>query len=199
MTGVHWNLDGQQMLILPGWHVSDQDQALAWTAVPLAGRMQLRCHMARGRGFVQALRHVLMKGDDMDICRMTDPEVIDHVVEALLQGSLSLHARTAKLPTPTRHRMAVALRGGDAQASQAASPSSMGPSRAEKDAASDAPAAPREALEWAAADQNAQAKTLRLAAVDGVPFCEVCQRLAQGLAEDPGKTLSHNAPLAKAA
>jgi hypothetical protein len=165
---------GQMPNSLP--HMSaGQDPNYEWAHIEVCGLDHGRSLLRHGLGLeqAQALRQLLTGEAEADVWRLSDHQVIDRVAYKLAQSRWILF----KLVLTAAARAKYVWRntpGQHAIRDQAASTVHV------KARQADAPprqlAAAAVESDFESVDQDAQAATLRLAAVNGVPFCAVCER-----------------------
>jgi hypothetical protein len=181
---IHLHAYGQQPVARPGrdlqpwWAGTD-----AWQARRFVDRY------FRDAGRLHVLRHALTSDghDGFDLAQYSDDEVLDTAARRVASGRWKITCEVAaapvavrSVPTPATSPLLGSSSGGSARSSRRpAAPVSRAPARAQAPAAS----TPADAPDWPdTAAQVAQAETLRQAARDGTPFCEICaarQRAAE--------------------
>jgi hypothetical protein len=167
------------MALQSGWQLGQSrprlhrqlDAGYEWEAVHIRD-LEDGHHVARlGQGRQRELRRLLSIDGDVDVSRLTDHEVVDHVTIKLAQRQWMLFRQvlTAKYPSPAR---GVKVPASSSALSPSAlwgrAPAAVAPPQVE----------PVSKPDYAFVQQGAQAATLRRAARDGVPFCEVCEKRA---------------------
>ena len=154
--------------LLPWWAGTD-----AWQARSFMDRY------FRDAGRLHVLRHALTSDghDGFDLAQYSDDEVLDTAARRVASGTWTITCEVAAAPVAVRSvptpAMSPLLGGGGVTRSsrRPAAPVSRAPARAQ---AQSAPVA-ADASDWPDAEaQAAQAETLRQAARDGTPFCEIC-------------------------
>jgi hypothetical protein len=137
----------------------------------------------RDAGRLHVLRHALTSDghDGCDLARHSDDEVLQAAARRVAGGTWKItHEVTAapvavrSVPTPAPSPLlgGGGSGGGTRSSRRPAPPASRAPARAQAPAAS----ARTDDSDWPdKAAQAAQAETLRQAARDGTPFCEICE------------------------
>jgi hypothetical protein len=162
-----WWCSASALAIEPGALVQDYE----WAPVSFDGVSHARHFLQAHDDQVHKLRQMLAFDGAGDVSRQTDHQILDRVAARLAHREWVL----AKKVLTEEAKQRYVPRGAPlplAAASSAISPSSLKPR------ADDAPVVATEVIEpeFKPVDQDAQAATLRLAAVDGVPFCAVCEQ-----------------------
>lgn len=193
MDSIRWGHGWQEMAIcarravatLPPINRGGADDH-EWQPVSIRSVDRARAVLEPGEEQVRKLRHLLAAATGADkVWRLSDHQVIDEVADKLANRQLVLFKKVrsvdAKAPATASAPAAPAV------AAAGASPTTTSikrrPSPVAAPPAQPAPAPPQTAPMSASLDQDAQATTLRLAAKDGTPFCEVCERRKRELAE----------------
>jgi hypothetical protein len=174
---IHLHSFGQRLVARPGGHLQPWWAGTdAWRARSFMDRY------FRDTGRLHVLRHALtLDGHDgFDLARHSDDEVLQTAARRVASGTWKITREVApapgvarSVPTPAPSPL---LGGGSSVGStrssrRPASPVSRAPVRARAPAAS----VPADASDWPdTSAQVAQAETLKLAARDGTPFCEIC-------------------------
>jgi hypothetical protein len=162
-----WWCPASALAIEPGVLVQDYE----WAPVSFDGVFHARHFLQTHEGQVHKLRLMLAFDGACDVSRQSDYQILDRVAARLAQREWAL----AKKVLTEEAKQRYVPRGAPlplAAASSAISPSRLKPRQDEASAVAPAVIEP----EFKPVDQDAQAATLRLAAVDGVPFCAVCEQ-----------------------
>lgn len=142
-------------------------------------------HARRLLGFdadnIWRLRALLASGDDVDVSRLSDHAVTDRVAQLVAAQRLELrqwprHSSGSEGADATGAASAAA---GPAPPSATATPSALAPrpgAASTSTAGAAAAEASESAPEFAPGLQQRQARTLRRAAKEGAPFCEICEQ-----------------------
>jgi hypothetical protein len=156
-------------VLQPGWAGTD-----AWRARSFMDRY------FRDAGRLHVLRHALTSDghDGVDLTQHGDDEVLQTAARRVASGAWQITCEVAAAPAvvravPTPATSPLLGGGGSARSSRRpAPPVSRAPARTQAQAAS----VPADASDWPdTTAQAAQAETLRQAARDGTPFCEICE------------------------
>jgi len=120
---------------------------------------------------IRKLRSFLASEELTDVSRLNDGQVLDAAATMVSNGRLIVYRKAPSVDDSKwrTHTVAGALPTG----ADAVTPSALRPRLPAE------PTPPLAGLQADApgdVDQDAQASTLRLAAVSGVPFCEMCER-----------------------
>ena len=137
----------------------------------------LRSH-ASDADSMYALRGLLMNEHPLDAHRFNDEQVLRAVAAQVSQRHLIVYQKALSAEARNRRTHGDNPSVGFAAGAGAVTPSSLRP-RPPAAPLPPSPARP-EPTEPDDVDQDAQANTLRLAAVNGVPFCEMCERSKRG-------------------
>jgi hypothetical protein len=186
MSSVRCGHGWQEIEIRPWWRGPG---ARDWLQVDIRGVDEARRLLGTYLPYVQSMRSLLALDAGVDVARLTDHEVLERVAVRLAQRDLLVAIKgglePGSGPPPASASSSSSATGATAPAQPTRSASAVTPSALRSGGASPAPAvAPAAPPEDEALDQDAQAATLRQAAADGVPFCEVCEQLkAQRAAE----------------
>jgi hypothetical protein len=180
MDFVRWGHGGRELEIHRWWRSFSAltvepgavTQDYEWAAVAFDGVSHAQ-HFLQGPDTpVHKLRQMLTLDGTSDLSRQTDHQILDRVAAKLAHSEWVLGKKVLTEEARRRYVPRGAHLPFTAESS-AFSPSSLKPR------ADDSPAVATKVTEpeFEAVDQDAQATTLRLAAVDGVPFCAVCEKL----------------------
>jgi hypothetical protein len=183
MDSIRWGEGWQAVELSPWWLDSNATPAprqdYLWQAVQVTGQVHARGLIGDATAHVAALRAALESGST-DLSRYNDSRILDHVATLLADGQFVLRrkvltAEAAMIPVqigPAPRKVA----GG--QANEASVKSVIKPAFAVPQRAAPAPVeqAPAPVSDFESVDQDLQAAVLVQAAVDGVPFCAVCEK-----------------------
>lgn len=175
---LHLHSFGQRPVAQPGADLRAWEGGTdAWQA----RRFMDRYFRDAGRLHVLRAALTLDGGDGFDLTRRSDDEVLQAAARRLAGGIWRIAREAAKapavvrsVPTPAASPLLGGGSGGGARMSRrSASPVSRAPAPSSVPAPAPAPAP---VPDWPNAEaQVAQAATLKRAARDGTPFCEICE------------------------
>jgi hypothetical protein len=180
MNSIAWGVGWQAVQLSPWWldyhAATSPDQQYQWQPVPISGAEHARDLLYAAGADAPVLRDAL-DAASTDLTRLPDSAIVEHVASLVADGQLVLLRKVltpeaAKIPTQYGPVM---VRESD----------SAGPESSVKNvikaayavaprAVSTAP--PVEVSDFISVDQDLQAAALRAAAVNGTPFCEVCEK-----------------------
>lgn len=143
-----------------------------WKRVEIRGLDDARHAIAHGGDQAEKWRNFLGH-DCYNLSRMSDAEVMKQVAVMLCRGALVLFEQI--MTDPVRYSLRNAIAEPKASGVNAMTPSTCRV-RAEEPA-EQAPVPLCEEATFLQHDQDAQAATLELAALNGIPFCEICNKL----------------------
>lgn len=184
MKSIGWGYGWQALQLSPWWLDSNAgaspQQEYLWEAVKVTGQAHARSLIGDACAHAPAIRSALEAGST-DLARLSDARLADHLATLVADGTLVLQykvttADAAKAgfqigPAPKK---AAGGAGNDATVKSVIQPAFAMPQRAAPAPAPAEEAAP--AGDFDSVDQDLQAAALVQAAVDGVPFCEVCEK-----------------------
>lgn len=181
MTSVRWGEGGGELEIHTWWEKpsallapspEDPQDDYEWMAVTFGGLDEARQFMAAHVEVAPRLRQLLACEGDAGVFRLSDHQVLDGVASMLANRELGLVKKVLTAQAKARHQIHSVGAGG--ASAEAVSPSSL---RSRHETAAEPLSEPVvNDVDFESVDQDIQAATLRLAAVDGVPFCEVCEK-----------------------
>lgn len=177
---VHLHSAGQEPMA-----TSLTDPDWTWRPLGASAMSQLRAHLRMLAGGVDGrsqLRQLLADMDHVDVSRLSDGHLVDLVAGLLGASHLTLYERVLTDEAQTRCSMPQRVGARYTAAEPATTPSRLS-SRSE--APPPRPAPIEEALPENDLAQDAQAATLKAAAEQGVPFCEVCAKASAGRSPQP--------------
>lgn len=164
--------------------VSTADPDWTWRPLGASAMNQLRPHLrvlaGAGDGRRQ-LRQLLADMDDFDVSRLSDAHLVDLIAAMVGASRLTMYERVLTDEAQARYgiQRRVGARYSDAEPamtpSQRSSRSETPPSTTPTE----------ETLPEADLAQDAQAATLKAAAEQGVPFCEVCAKASAARSPAP--------------
>ena len=181
MNSICWGYGWQAVRISPWWldyNTSDVgDQDYLWQPVPVTGQAHARDLLRDPCPDVPALREALA-GGFANLTRATDAQVVDHVAGKLADGELVL---LRKVLTPQAALIPVQIgpipkKTVDSPTGDATVKAVISAAYAMAQRAAPAVVEVKPAGDFESVDQDLQAAALQQAAVDGVPFCEVCEK-----------------------
>jgi hypothetical protein len=183
MKSVRWGEGWQAVELSPWWldcnAAPAPNQDYQWQAVQVTGQAHARSLIGDAGDHVASLRAALEAGST-NLSRFNDSQILEHVAALLADGAYVLQrkvltAEAAMMPVqigPAPKKVA-AGQANDASVKSVIKAAFAMPQRA---AAVAAEAAPAPVSDFESVDQDLQAAALVQAAVDGVPFCEVCEK-----------------------
>lgn len=154
--------------------------AMGWTRVAVRDLDHARRLVAASADDMWRLRALLASGGEIDLARLSDHEVVHEVARMLAAHRLALFRPAAEAAEAASARAGGGSGGAANVAAAPAAAASPAPARGRSGngpSPQQAPAHPvsAEEPEYAAASQDRQAATLRQAARNGTPFCEICE------------------------
>jgi len=193
MDGVNWGHAKQRLALHRKWTLPTdlshgqkaRDPSTDWKRVHFRMTDDARRALGFGTDQIWKLRRLLAP-DCYNLRCMTDAQVMEQAAVMLARGELALFELVATVAA--KHSPASAAAAVSTSTARATARPTRKP-RAERVVERPRPAKPPEPATSTyqpkpeSFDQDAQAATLRLAAVNGTPFCEVCEKRKGGRVE----------------
>ena len=181
MNSICWGSGWQAVQISPWWLDYNTPQAdhrdYLWQPVPVTGQAHARDLLCDPYPDVPALREALA-GSFANLTRATDAQIVDHIAGKLADGELVL---LRQVLTPQAALIPVqigpiAKKTVDSPTGDATVKAVISAAYAMAQRPAPAVVEVKPASDFESVDQDLQAAALQQAAVDGVPFCEVCDK-----------------------